>query len=152
MQSGVYTNISGERPDGVAVWISPQTGEPAAEVDVWSEMDQMEQRFDPVAYRRFTETYRHFEHIHNQCMVGPHWYLALLGVAPHRQGQGIGGALLTPGLQRADREGLPCYLETFVAGNVPFYAHRGFHVVETGMEPQSHVPFWAMRREPKTTR
>jgi GNAT superfamily N-acetyltransferase len=111
-------------------------------------MDQMGQRFGPEAYRRFTEAYRHFEHIHHQCMAGPHWYLALLGVSPRRQGQGIGRALLTPVLRRADREALPCYLETFVSENVPFYERRGFRVVDAGVEPQSRVAFWAMKREP----
>lgn len=60
----------------------------------------------------------------------------------------MGGALLTPIFQRADQEGLPCYLETFVSANVPFYEHRGFKVVEAGVEPQSQVAFWAMKREP----
>lgn len=148
MQGGVYTNTRIERPDGVAVWVPPQIDEPTAEVAVWSEMDQMEQRFGPEAYRRFTEAYRYFEHIHHQCMAGPHWYLALLGVSPRLQGQGIGGALLTPVFQRADQEDLPCYLETFVSDNVSFYEHRGFQVVEAGVEPQSRVAFWAMKREP----
>jgi hypothetical protein len=111
-------------------------------------MDQMGQRFGPEAYRRFTEAYRHVEHIHHQCMAGPHWYLALLGVSPRRQGQGIGRARLTPVLQRADQEALPCYLETFVSGNVPFDERRGFRVVDAGVEPQSRVAFWAMKREP----
>jgi len=140
-QGGVYTNTRIDRPDGVAIWMPPQAAEPTAEVAVWSEMDQMEQRFGP-------EAYRHFEHIHHQWMAGPHWYLALLGVTPRCQGQGIGGTLLTPVLQRADQEGLPCSLETFVSANVPFYGHRGFQVVEAGVEPQSQVAFWAMKREP----
>jgi GNAT superfamily N-acetyltransferase len=147
-QDGVYTNTRIDRPDGVAVWMPPQAAEPTAEVAVWSEMDQMEQRFGPEAYRRFTEAYRHFEHIHQQWMAGPHWYLALLGVSPRCQRQGIGSALLTPVLQRADQEALPCYLETFVSANVPFYEHRGFQVVEAGVEPESQVTFWAMKREP----
>lgn len=150
LQGGVYANTRIGSPDGVAVWMPPLAGELTAEVTMWSEMDQMEQRFGPEAYRRFTEAYRHFEHIHHQCMVGPHWYLALLGVSPHCQRQGIGGALLTPILQRTDQEGLPSYLETFVSDNVPFYEHRGFRVVETGVEPQSQIAFWAMKREPLT--
>lgn len=147
-QGGVYTNTPIDQPDGIAVWTPPQATEPAVELTVKSEMDQMEQRFGSEAYYRFTDTYRHFEHIHHQSMTGPHWYLALLGVSPHCQGQGIGSALLTPILQRADQEGLPCYLETFVSANVPFYEHRGFQVVDAGAEPQSQVAFWAMKREP----
>ena len=87
-QDGVYTNALIGRPDGVAVWMPPHAGEATGEEGVGSEMDQMEQRFGPQAYRRFTETYRHFDRIHHQCMAGPHWYLALLGVSPRRQGQG----------------------------------------------------------------
>jgi GNAT superfamily N-acetyltransferase len=115
---------------------------------VGSEMDRMEQRFGPEAARRFSDAYRHFEHTHHQCMTDPHWYLALLGVSPGCQGRGIGRALLTPVLRRADQEGLPCYLETFVSANVPFYEHRGFQVVEAGVEPLSQIAFWAMKREP----
>ena len=147
---GVYTTIG--RPDGVAVWMPPQVGESTAEVAVWSEMNQMAERFGPEAYRRFTKAFRHFEQVHNRCMVGPHWYLALLGVSPECQRQGIGGALLTPVLQRADLEGAACYLETFVAGNVPFYERRGFQVVEAGVEPTSVVAFWAMKRKPHAGR
>jgi GNAT superfamily N-acetyltransferase len=148
MQRGAYTNTRMDQPDGVAVWMLPQAGEPSVEGAVWSEMDQMEQRLGSEAYHRFTDAYRHFEDIHHQCTAGPHWYLALLGVSPRCQRQGLGNALLTPVLQQADQEGLPCYLETFVSSNVPFYEHRGFQVVEAGVEPQSQVPYWAMKREP----
>jgi GNAT superfamily N-acetyltransferase len=147
-QDGVYTNTLVGQPDGVAVWMPPCAGEPTAEAAWGSERDEMEQCFGPEAYRRFTDAYCHFDHIHHHHMAGPHWYLALLGVSPRFQGQGIGRALLTPVLQRADREGLPCYLETFVSDNVPFYEHRGFRVVDAGAESQSQVVFWAMRREP----
>ena len=67
---------------------------------------------------------------------------------PRCQGQGIGRALLTPVLQMADHEGIPCYLETFVWDNVPFYEHRGFQVVDAGVEPLSQITFWAMKRLP----
>jgi GNAT superfamily N-acetyltransferase len=146
--SAAYVNTQVARPDGVAVWTPPTPRQPTAELAAWNEM---EQRFGPEAYRRFTEAYRCFDHVHHLRMPGPHWYLALLGVSPPRQRQGIGGALLIPVLQQADREGLPCYLETFVAGNVPFYEQRGFQVVEAGVELQSPVPYWAMRRDPLAT-
>ncbi len=151
-QGGVFVNTRNARPDGVAVWVPPQTGEAAAGEEVWSEMDQMEQRFRPEAYRRFTGAYRHFEEVHHKWASDPHWYLALLGVSPSHQKQGIGAALLTPILQRADQEGLPCYLETFVSANVPFYEHRGFQMVEAGVDPESQVAYWAMRREPQAAR
>ncbi len=89
--------------------------------------------------------------MHRQLVDGPHWYLWALGVAPERQGQGIGGALLAPILARADAEGLPCYLETQTEANVAFYARRGFEVLaadELPGQPVS-VPMWYMAREPR---
>jgi GNAT superfamily N-acetyltransferase len=147
-QDGAYTNTRMDRPDGVAVWVPPHGRGPTAEAAAGGGVDEMEQRFGTEAHRRFTNAYRHFDRVHHRCMPGPHWYLALLGVSPRCQGRGIGRALLTPVLQRADQEGLPCYLETFVPENVPFYEQRGFQVVDAGVEPQSRVPFWAMKRGP----
>jgi GNAT superfamily N-acetyltransferase len=148
-RGGVYTNTLTGPPDGVAVWTPPRAGEPGSEAAAAGETDPMGQRFGHEAHRRFTEAYRHFEHVHHQRMAGPHWYLALLGVTPRRQRQGLGRALLTPVLRRADQEGLPCYLETFVPDNVRFYEHCGFRVVEAGLEPRSRVAFWAMKRLPQ---
>jgi len=62
------------------------------------------------------------------------------------QGHGVGRMLLTPVLQRAGQEGLPCYLETFVPENVRFYEHRGFNVVDAGAEPRSQSRFSAVGR------
>ncbi len=54
----------------------------------------------------------------------------------------------TPQIVLIAQEQMLCYLETFVSDNVPFYEHRGFQVVDAGVEPQSQVAFWAMKREP----
>ena len=61
----------------------------------------------------------------------PHWYLAIIGVDPVRQGDGVGAALLRSRLQRCDQEGLPAYLESSNLDNVPLYQHLGFHVTGT---------------------
>ncbi len=61
----------------------------------------------------------------------PHWYLAIIGVDPGRQGYGVGAALLRSRLRRCDQEGLPAYLESSKRGNVPLYQHFGFHVAAT---------------------
>ncbi len=60
---------------------------------------------------------------------GPHWYLAVLGVDPCRQGQGVGSILMKHALQLCDAEGLPAYLEASNAKNVPFYERHGFEVL-----------------------
>jgi GNAT superfamily N-acetyltransferase len=61
----------------------------------------------------------------------PHWYLAIIGVDPARQGYGVGAALLRSRLRRCDQEGLPAYLESSNLENVPLYQHFGFHVAAT---------------------
>ncbi|HLG75013.1 MAG TPA: GNAT family N-acetyltransferase [Ktedonobacteraceae bacterium] len=133
---------------GVAVWTPPGLHERTPERARQSGLDQMAVRFGPEAYRRFMEIIDHLEHVSSQVVPSDHWYLSLIGVSPLSQGQGIGGALLTPVLQRADVEGISCYLETFEAKNLAFYQRHGFQVVATDTEPHSQLPFWAMRRDP----
>jgi ribosomal protein S18 acetylase RimI-like enzyme len=80
-----------------------------------------------------------------------HWYLSLLAVDPDLQGRGIGGALLRKMLVRADREGLPAYLETQTEANVAWYGRFGFEVVDTITLPDvPNAPtMWALQRPPK---
>jgi GNAT superfamily N-acetyltransferase len=70
----------------------------------------------------------------------------VVGVIPPRQGQGFGRALLRPVLDRADAEGLPCYLETAQPGNVAFYQKLGFDIIADMVEPRSGLRLWTFRR------
>jgi GNAT superfamily N-acetyltransferase len=79
--------------------------------------------------------------------VEPHLYLAVLGVDPSRQGQGIGSALIRPGLELCDRERLPAYLETGRERNLAFYGRHGFAVVDR-LELPKGPPVWFLWREP----
>jgi GNAT superfamily N-acetyltransferase len=76
-----------------------------------------------------------------------YWFLQILGVDPGYQGQGFSSRLLKPLLARADREGLPCFLETQAEKNVALYEHFGFRVVEEGIIPGSGIKSWAMLRK-----
>jgi ribosomal protein S18 acetylase RimI-like enzyme len=77
-----------------------------------------------------------------------HLYLTVLGVDPARQGSGIGSALLAPGLELCDRDGLPAYLETGKERNLAFYSRHGFRVTGRLRLPAG-PPVWLMRREPR---
>ncbi len=132
--------------EGNAVWLPPaqvkmtigrmaQTGLLAAPF-----------RLGPGAFVRFMKVMSVFDRLHARDMPGPHWYLAILGVDPPQQGQGVGGALLAPVLARADTEGLPCYLETQKARNVPFYERHGFEVIVEDDISGGGPHYWTMKR------
>jgi GNAT superfamily N-acetyltransferase len=76
-----------------------------------------------------------------------HLYLAVLGVDPDRQGQGVGSQLIRPGLDLCDRERLPAYLETGKEANLAFYGRHGFQVLERLDLPKG-PPVWFLWREP----
>ncbi len=77
----------------------------------------------------------------------PHLYLALLGCDPPAQGQGRGSAALAPGLELADQDGLPAYLETSTERNLDFYARFGFRVVDQVQMPGDGPALWMMWRD-----
>jgi GNAT superfamily N-acetyltransferase len=77
----------------------------------------------------------------------PHWYLNTLAVTPELQGSGIGTALIAPGLERADADGLGAYLETQRQSNIPFYRRFGFELRREIRLPDG-PPLWLMWRRP----
>jgi GNAT superfamily N-acetyltransferase len=76
----------------------------------------------------------------------PHRYLWFVGVDPKHQRQGLGAKLLRRTLAKADKEKVPCYLETATEANVPFYAALGFGVVFEGELVTTAPRFWLMKR------
>ena len=74
---------------------------------------------------RSLRVFRAIESVHP---TEPHWYLAILGTLTAAQGRGVGSAVLQPVLERCDAEGVPAYLESSKAANVPFYERHGFRV------------------------
>jgi ribosomal protein S18 acetylase RimI-like enzyme len=139
--------------EGAACWVAPGK----AKLTLWRALrtgftlQRAVASFRPQARERFLAGESHVDHLHRQLMPDPHWYLWALGVAPDRQGRGIGGALLSPLLARADAEGMACYLETQTEENVSFYERRGFDVLAADELPGQHVtvPMWYMAREPQ---
>jgi ribosomal protein S18 acetylase RimI-like enzyme len=79
---------------------------------------------------------------------GPHWYLAGIGVDPDAQRQGIGAALVAPGVEAAARAGLPAVLLTNNEANLTFYEGQGFAVVREEETPRGGPQAWAMVKAP----
>ena len=76
-----------------------------------------------------------------------HWLLDQLAVDPAAQGRGIGGAMLRFAIATAEDDGLPLFLETGMAGNVPLYERFGFRVMDEGDAPGGGPHIWFMRRD-----
>ena len=76
----------------------------------------------------------------------PHWYLAILGTDPSRQGRGVGSALIRAVTDRCDEQGLGAYLESSKEENVAFYARHGFEV-RRELPLRGGPPLWLMWRD-----
>ncbi len=102
------------------------------------------------AFRRYSSIVGYLERVHRREVPTPHWHLSNVGVEPSAQGQGIGAALLSPMLRRADMEGVYCYLETFEPRTLSLYRRLGFDAVVDEVEPTSQLRVWALKRAPQT--
>jgi GNAT superfamily N-acetyltransferase len=89
----------------------------------------------------------HMDALHARFAPEPHFYLSVLAVAPERQGQGLGGALLAPMLERCTRERRRIYLETAQPKNVPYYQRHGFRV-QAETQHAEYPTLWSMLRDP----
>jgi len=143
----VYTTAG--TVEGGAVWIPPDSGEMTPERMAATGLSLVAEHLGEEAMARFFHALQHFDELHKRDMPSSHWYLMILGVDPPRQGLGIGGQLIQPVLARADAAGLPCYLETTKARNVPFYQKHGFAVVVEDDLPGGGPHYWTMRRPPR---
>lgn len=85
--------------------------------------------------------------LHKKYVPEPHWYLLIVGVDPELQGRGLGTALVTEGLARADQSACPCYLETSQERNLAFYERHGFAIVASAPLGKGGPTGWAMRRD-----
>ena len=91
---------------------------------------------------RWAQVYRELEAVHP---LEPHWYLAVLGIAPQHQRNGNGAALVDAFLEQVDAEASPSYLETDRQENIAFYARAGFEVKREVSVLE--VPVWCMWRQ-----
>ena len=128
---------------GAAVWALPgQWRESPAE------LLRLVMVTTPAIRRRLRTVVSGLTMIDERHPVTPHMYLALLGVDPALQGAGVGSALLRPGLDICDRDGVPAYLETAKERNLAFYARHGFR--ETArIDIPGGPPVWTLWRDPR---
>lgn len=136
---------------GAACWLCPRS----TETTLWRTirtgfvLPRAVMHFKLEERRRLLAALGYMDTIQKQVLPGQHWYLWVLGVDPAWQGQGIGGALIEPVLERSDDEGIPCYLEVMIESNAAFYAKYGFEVVHRGQVPDLDLTAWMMIRRPR---
>jgi GNAT superfamily N-acetyltransferase len=141
----VYTTRG--TPEGAAIW-QPPGADVTPERAVSAGFDRLSTLIGADALQRLGKVLDYLEAVHRRDVPPEHWYLMVVGVAPPRQGQGVGRALLQPILDRADAARLPCYLDTAQARNVPLYQKLGFRVMVETVDPESGLRFWTFRRDP----
>jgi ribosomal protein S18 acetylase RimI-like enzyme len=131
---------------GAARWLSP--GRPPMRVGpTLRALVATPFRLGP-ATGRFLAYGRAVELLRARVAPGPHWYLAGIGVDPVRQREGVGAALLQPGLLGSARDALPCVLLTNNERNLSFYGAHGFRVVDEAPTPEGGPNAWAMVKSP----
>jgi GNAT superfamily N-acetyltransferase len=136
---------------GVASWFGPDRHGPSDAAMEAAGMADVVAAFGPAAAARMMAMVGEIEAQHARRMAGPHLRLDFFGVDPDRQGTGVGTLLIAYGHAIADREGLPCYLETFTESNVRYYERRGYAVAGT-YPVGDGVPVYAMVRPSSSVR
>jgi ribosomal protein S18 acetylase RimI-like enzyme len=139
---------SSEKLEGVAAWLPPGKALFGARQILRSVPLSTLVRFGRQEAGRMWAYGRHVDSLHRRLVPYHHWYLQIIGVAPAYQGQGFSSRLLRPVLERIDRDGMPCYLETNAVKNVAIYRRFGFEVVSEEKMPGTEVTTFAMLRKP----
>jgi ribosomal protein S18 acetylase RimI-like enzyme len=149
-----YGRLAGEvqvsaQQDGAAILLPPDRPRLSSPRLVRVGLLQMPFRAGLGGFSRFLTMWRTLEKRHD-ADVGPrHWYVWLLGVDPSSQRQGVGSALLSSICERADRDRVPCYLDTTNERNLAFYRGHNFEVVYAGAFPRGGPSLWTLVRAPR---
>ena len=142
----VYTTRS---MAGVTVWISPKNTNFTFGQLLRSGLLTATLSLGLKPLGRLMRSESYFEKVKKQTISRAHWSLFFIGIEPLQQGQGLGGILIQPILDRADAEGVPCYLISTNKRNLTFYKKHGFEVAVRGQVPNEGPQIWAMLREPE---
>jgi GNAT superfamily N-acetyltransferase len=148
LRFGGRVQRSDDAPRAVATWLEPGRSPPSTIGMLRTGLLQLLWSGGLSDARRLLTLGDTFDRLHTQDVTQAHWYLWLLAVDPPFQGKGVGGELLRPALQQADRAGLPCYLETALERNVAFYLRFGFRILRDERMGREGPRFWTLLRMP----
>jgi ribosomal protein S18 acetylase RimI-like enzyme len=142
LRQGVVDTLRGGQ--GIAIWLRSERAKLGLGHVLTSGLAVELLRIGCAAAVRVLRFLSWLEARRHESLTERHWYLLNLAVHPERQGQGLGSTLLRHGLERAGLHGVPCYLETSNARNVPFYEKHGFQVIHSGHPPAGGPQVWGL--------
>ncbi len=124
---------------GAVLW-TPPGGPPFPDGELLRRIDQLAGTDAPRVRAALTLLEKHKP-------PSPSAHLRFWGVAPGRQGRGIGSTLLACGLDRCDRERQPVYVEATQTRSRACYERHGFTVIGQ-IAVSDGLSVWSMWREP----
>jgi ribosomal protein S18 acetylase RimI-like enzyme len=136
------------RREGIAAWVPGEV----ADMTFWRMLRSgalfSGVRIGATVMNRLKHSLGDLETHRRENMKGrPFLYLAVIGVDPRCQGQGLGGSLLRAFLRQCDQSSRLAYLETETEENVRMYERFGFRTVREVSLPGLGLPLWEMVRE-----
>lgn len=133
---------------GASVWSKPMKSELAKQVSQ-EKKDFILQNLGEKCLKKYMDIVAFMLEKAQGMVPTESWYLSILGVAPEMQGNGLGGTLITPVLEKADALGVPTYLETFSSRNIKFYQRLGYMEIGSFLETLTSSEYWIMSRMPQ---
>jgi ribosomal protein S18 acetylase RimI-like enzyme len=132
---------------GVALWMPPGTFPLSSgrKVRMTPALIRMTLTVGGGAMRRFAQVGSALERAHPP---EPSWYLQAMGVHPRVQRRGAGSRLMAAGIALADKDQLPCYLQTSDPANVKYYERYGFELIQPAIETYPGGPTYLGMRRP----
>jgi ribosomal protein S18 acetylase RimI-like enzyme len=129
---------------GGTLWLPPGVKK---EIPLWNSLDIAAAMIRHGGFSSLMSGMAIDAHLHKKHPKEPHYYLFAIGAIQGCQGQGIGKKLMRAGLAKADKDGMPAYLESSKEVNVSFYRRFGFEVIEKTKPPKGCPPLWLMWRD-----
>ncbi|MEU8889625.1 GNAT family N-acetyltransferase [Streptomyces sp. NPDC048442] len=133
-----------EDGSAAALWMDTPAGEPEPSdgpAQVRAAIDPDNERIELVG------TLTSAVHPHHRA----HAYLWMIAVAPDRQGEGLGTALMAPVLERCDREDTAAYLEASSGRSRELYLRLGFTDLGKPLQlPDGGPLMYPMWRDPQS--
>ena len=133
--------------EGVAAWLSSDNVQLPVGKVLRSVPLSVMFRVTTGGWKKMRDCGEHFDAVHQRLIPYRHHFLQMIGVRPEYQGKGYGSKLIRPVLDRIDKEGLACYLETQDDIDVPLYEHYGFKIIDESIIPGTDLVSRAMLRE-----